>query len=478
MTALLNMNPTRYISWKGKTFYQITAQITKNQNTNTSTSTRNLRLPPPCKVYRREIATPSTHCGSRNTVSIDQLNIPNGYLVSETAPSTVGLAEGTFGLVNVLDISSSNNKYENGDCVDPNTCVSTNALRRVRSSGMVKRKFVASRNNDTAYFTNTTQYLVSRNRTFTQNQYRHVRVGDASLINTVSQSKTNVYSPNGLSHCPLTTITTGVNDTFYYVWVDFDTDDIATVKATPDNAALKSYKVVIPPGSYDINQLNARLKFVMGVNRHYYVNKVTGASTFLLNIIYNTVQKRVEIQTFSTSIVSDPTVYRNAPNEDGSLGADVSFGGVDTTPAFYFPASGANAGSVFGFTTGFYPNIESAGTNETSNSNGMVSNTSFTAHPLYDTMYYKPSNTRFAVQGAVSSSDRVTRVKYDTITRNGLSYQIPYGQEVAHALAYGVPGNAYTLKDKYGYPNKKTPVLCKSSQTVRCVDKLPNPLRG
>lgn len=471
MSALLNMNPTRYISWKGKTFYQITAQIKKNQNTNASTSTRNLRLPPPCKVYRREIASQSARCGSRDSASIDQLNIPNGYLVSETAPSTVGL-------VNVLDISSSNNKYENGDCTDPNTCVSNNALRRVRSSGMVKRQFVASRNNDNAYFTNTTQYLVSRNRTFNQNQYRHVRVGDASLINTVSQSKTNVYSPNGLSHCRLTQIVAGVNDTFYYVWVDFNTANIATVKATPDNAALKSYKVVIPPGSYDINQLNARLKFVMGANRHYYVNKLTGASTFLLNIIYNTVQKRVEIQTFSTNIVSDPTVYRNAPNVDGSLGADVSFGGVYKTPAFYFPSSGANAGSVFGFTTGFYPNIESAGTNVSSSSVGTLSNTSFTAHPLYDTMYYKPSNTRFAVQGAVSSSDRVTRVKYDTITRNGLSYQIPFGQEVAHALAYGVPGNAYTLKDKYGYPNKKTPVLCKSSNTVRCVSNLSDPLRG
>jgi hypothetical protein len=389
----------------------------------------------------------------------------------------VGLANGTFGLVNVLDIASSDNKYENGDCLDRNTCVSNNALRRVRSSGMVKRQFVAAKNNDNAYFTNTNQYLVSRNRTFTQNQYRHVRVGDASLVNNASQYKTNVYSPNGLSHCGLTTITTGVNDTFYYVWVDFDTDDIASVKTTPDNAALKSYKVTIPAGSYDINQLNARLKLVMSQNRHYYVNKRTGVNVYLMNIIYNTVQQRVEIQTFSTNLVNDPTLYRNAPNLDGSLGADVSFSG-DTTPAFYFPSSGANAGSVFGFTTGFYPDIELAGTNVTSNSNGMVSNTSFTAHPLYDIMYYKPSNTRFAVQGAVSSSDRVTRVKYDTITRNGLSYQIPYGQEVAHALAYGVPGNAYTLKDKYGYPNKKTPVLCKSSQTLRCVDNLPNPLRG
>ena len=471
MSALLNMNPTRYTSWKGKTFYQITAQIKKNQNTNTSTSNHNLRLPPPCKVYRREIATQPRSCSNRASVRIDQLNIPNGYLVSETAPSTAGL-------VDVVEIPLTDNKYENGDCLDRNTCVSNNALRRVRSSGMVKRQFVAGKNNDLAYFTNSNQYLVSRNRTFTQNQYNHIRMSDASLRNGISQNNKKVYSPNGLSHCPLTQIVAGVNDTFYYVWVDFDTDDIATVKATPDNAALKSYKVVIPPGSYDIKQLNASFKSVMNANRHYYVEKRTGITTFLLNIIYNTAESRIELQTFSTYIVRDPIIYRNAPNEDGSLGADVSFAGVYKTPAFYFPSSGPSAGPVFGFTTAFYPDLETAGTNVSSSSSGMVSNTSFTAHPLYDIVYYKPSNTRFAVQGAVSSSDRVTRVKYDTITRNGLSYQIPFGQEVAHALAYGVPGNAYTLKDKYGYPNKKTPVLCKSSQTVRCVEKLPNPLRG
>ena len=473
MSAILNMKMTRYNSWKGKSFYQITAQIQKNQNTGaSSTSNRNLFLAPPNKIYRRELGTQSNTCSARGSSSIDQLNMPNGYLVSETTRSTSGL-------VNVLDISSSNNKYENGDCIDRNTCVSTNALRRVRSSGMVKRQYSSEKNNDAVYFTNTNQYLVSRNRTFTQNQYTHVRVGEASLVNNVSsQSNTNIYSPNGLSHCKLTTIITGVNDTFYYVWVDFNVANIASVQSNPDNASIKSYKVVIPPGNYDINQLNAAFKSVMSTNRHYYVNKTYGSTVFLMNIIYNTIENRIEIQTLSAINVSDPTFYRNAPNPDGSIGSDVSFGGVYKTPAFYFPSSGSNAGSVFGFTTGFYPNIEIGPSNTTSDSNGILSNAPFTAHPLYDVVYYKPSNTRFAVQGAVSSSDRVTRVKYDTITRNGLSYQIPYGPEVAHALAYGVPGNAYTLKDKYGYPNKKTPVLCKGSNTMKCKTNSSDPLRG
>jgi hypothetical protein len=53
-------------------------------------------------------------------------------------------------------------------------------------------------------------------------------------------------------------------------------------------------------------------------------------------------------------------------------------------------------------------------------------------------------------------------VKYDAITQSASSYRSVYGSEVANALAYGVPGKIYTIKDKYGYPNKKTPVFRKT----------------
>ena len=62
---------------------------------------------------------------------------------------------------------------------------------------------------------------------------------------------------------------------------------------------------------------------------------------------------------------------------------------------------------------------------------------------------YKPSNHQFAVQGAVSSSGRIAKLKYDTITRNGASFKTAYGQQGANAGKYATSSNApYFLKSK------------------------------
>ena len=448
MSALLNMNMLPYVSWKGKTFYQITSQIKKNQNTNdnTSATNRNYFMPGPNKIHRREIVTINpdhTTCSSRFSTSIEQLNMPNGYLVSETKNTTAGV-------VNVLDINSSNNTYENGLCKDKNVCVSENARRRVRSSGMINRKFNSARNNDNAYFTNSTQYLVSRNRTFTQNQYNHIRPAEPSLINNFAQSKQNVYSPNGLSHCKLATITTGKNDTFYYLWTTFNTDNISSVKSNP-NTAPECFLVRIPQGEYDIKSLNEVLHRALSTNNHYYISKSYNTNEYLLNIIYNNVENKVELQCFSNILVN------NANNYSVPSGGTAIPTAPYKIPVFYFPTDN----NVFGFTQGFYPPLETTLTNTSVVPVGILSNISHSAYPLYDIMHYKPSNTRFATQGGVSSSDRITRVKYEAITQSAASYRGVYGAGVANAMAYGVPGNIYTIKDKYGYPNKKTPVFCK-----------------
>lgn len=471
MSALLYKPMTPYISWKGKTFYQITSQIKKNKNnSNTSGTTRNFFLPPPNKIYRREIATNIDRCGSHFSSSIDLMNAPNGYIVSE-----VNLPN--RGLVNTLDMNSSSNRYMNGDCIDKNVCIMENARRRVRSSGMInKRKaFIPEKNNDNAYFTNSNQYLVSRNRTFKQNQYTHVRNGEPSLVNSISQYKTNVYSPNGISHCKLATIVKNVNDTFYYLWTTFDPANIAAVKANPNNVALESYKVVIPPGNYDIKTLNAAFERTLIANNHYYIYKRYRTSEFLLKFVYNTVENKVELQSYSNYTKWDPSQY-DVPTINGVvLGTPISPNTDNAAnyriPVFYFPPNnGFN--KIVGVEPGFYPNIESMPSqNVGKTSIGILSNAPHSVFPLYDIVYYKPNNTRFAIQGASTSSDRVTRIKYDTITRNGLSFQSAYGREVAHALAYGVPGTVYTLKDRIGYPNKQTPVFCKASGEMRCAQK-------
>jgi len=83
------------------------------------------------------------------------------------------------------------------------------------------------------------------------------------------------------------------------------------------------------------------------------------------------------------------------------------------------------------------------------------------------TNYYKPNNYQFAVQGAVSSGDLITRKKYNTITNNTEAYRKAFGTSVANALAYGVPPNGYTLKERMGYPLKRTPTFRPESDEMR-----------
>ena len=80
---------------------------------------------------------------------------------------------------------------------------------------------------------------------------------------------------------------------------------------------------------------------------------------------------------------------------------------------------------------------------------------------------YNPSNTQFAVQGAVTSSDLITRKRYNTITDSAASYTTAFGQNVSNALSYGGNPSGYTTKDKNGYPLKQTPTFNKYSDTMK-----------
>ena len=65
------------------------------------------------------------------------------------------------------------------------------------------------------------------------------------------------------------------------------------------------------------------------------------------------------------------------------------------------------------------------------------------------TTIYKPSNSKFAHQGAVSSSNRLLRLKVDTITKNGNSFRSAFGSEAANAGRYtGKCDGPYFIKSK------------------------------
>jgi len=62
---------------------------------------------------------------------------------------------------------------------------------------------------------------------------------------------------------------------------------------------------------------------------------------------------------------------------------------------------------------------------------------------------YKPNNRQFGVQGAVSSSSRLERLKLNTITNNGDSFRNAFGSEGANAGKYhGTSTSPYFLKSK------------------------------
>jgi len=462
MPARLNMNPIPYIKWKGKTLTQITGHRVKNGKLSNMTESPNLFIAQPLKIYRKEIATGDTPaiCNHRNSVSIDEMNMPNGYVITEHISNHAGL-------VHVIEDPTTNNVSDSADCKTQAACIVDNARRRVRSSGMIKRVFKPENNNDQAYFTNTNQYLVSRNRSFKQNQYSHIRKGEKSLLPNNTQYNTNVYSPNGISHCKTTRIVQGVNDTFYYLWTSFDTTDIAglTSSPNPEQLGIECYKVVVAEGNKTFEDIQGAFYQAMIANHHYYINTRTNAKVPLLKIIFNALTNKVELQSFSEKVI-DSTVYTTFTNDPLPDGWDSM---THKRPTFYFPADNGFA-SMIGFPSSspsFYPNIESVSINN-EESAGFLSNTPVSIFPIYDIMYYKPSNTRFATQGAVSASDRVLRVKYDTITRNGATYQTTFGCEVPSAMAYNISGYTYRLKDKIGFPNKRTPLFSKYSDEVKC----------
>lgn len=63
------------------------------------------------------------------------------------------------------------------------------------------------------------------------------------------------------------------------------------------------------------------------------------------------------------------------------------------------------------------------------------------------TTIYKPNNAQYAKQGAVDSSDRITRLKINTVNKNAASYAKVFGSSASRYL--GMASTPYFVKSKY-----------------------------
>jgi len=435
MSATLGFNSIPYYSWKDQVFYQVSSFISENMNHSQTLGINQLMKPMPLKIYRREIASvaPSTNCSSRISQSIDELNQPGSTIISKTSTSRNGL-------VNIIDNPVTECKSTTCNINMPDV----DARRRVRSAGMIRKKYSPEKNNDT-YCTNANQYLVSRNKTFSQNEYHFIRQGNGAVKPGSSLSNNNLYSPNGISHCNQPYISSvNNNNVFQYTWIDS-----------------LIYTVTIPDGQYDIVKLNQVFQNAMVENNTYFIYSQT-SNQFLFQFTYDSDKNTVILNVSPSSNFIDLSSNLLKPGykvyEPCSWYNHTSHIVTVSNPSPYVIIPVSSFQNIIGFSAGSY----SAPSQESNLTPFITSN--------YVKMNYKPNNSQFAVQGAVSGSNFILRKKYDTITDGGAKMKAAYGSATASALAYGVTDQQYTLKQKMGYPIAQTPVISKYNGEVCCIN--------
>lgn len=437
------------LKWKGISYQELASGIKYNTYTKDSILFPRLLMNAlPLKLYRREIANTVVNCNPRTSL-IGQFDNPGQTSVTSYNTKN-GLA---------LTLDKINSNYDSNSCEHPNSkygeqsCQAfqspeQNAKRRVRSAGMVRLKY----NNVSAnYFTDTNQYLTSRNRTFQQNQYFHIRQGDSMAKPGTLGAIDNIYSANGYNNCPKFNVTSPI--IYHYTWLTNGSN-------IRDNTTAL-FTVTIPVGLYSIDEFNNILNSVMLQNYHYMIITTTNSPFFFLNFSYNGNLNKIILTSTSISrntfLPGSKYIYSNFQSQIWS---------VPTSP--FNPQVIIPENSIFqsglGFSVGTYPSTGSNSTDQiifSTDSSSLKSN--------YVPIYYKPNNSEFACQGAVSASSLIARKKYNTVTNGANKLGVIYGNQVANALAYGVPSPGYTLKDRIGFPIIKTPIISKNNTEKCCI---------
>ena len=445
---------------------QIIAGIKMNTNSGMNT-THSLRMAAPLKIYRRELASGyGTRANRRSSgISIDAASRPGGLMPTAAASAVAADLS--------LTLDAKFLKIDPHACAafaTGGTCMAAeaDARRRVRSAGMTSRAQNAQRNGD-GYHADSRQYLTSRSKSFAQNQYNFVKVGDPLKKPGSATTENNLYAPAGISTCKKYFLANA--SAFQYQWT---TAGMSAAEPSPTTVAL-------PAGEYDLADVAQIMRNTMAANKHYYVSAATGTNVYLLDIVPGAGANATAIQ--FQSLLTNGTLFppaRYFKTLALTAAATTPLASATYCPYFIIPAA---LSDFFGIAAGSYPAFGRAGGVVTAsstlqsdvytNSGGAASciTTPSTRTPLvgaypFVKLYYKPNNSQFAQQGAVSASSRLTRLKYNTVSANTTRYRAAYGNAVASAMAYSVDGGAYTLKDKLGLGASSTPVFSKNATVV------------
>ena len=443
MSALVNETPI--VNWKDSenTFTQISSAI-KYNNPSTSTNKSSYFRALPLKIYRKEIVMDTAVGNPRTSGRIFDFDRPGGTITTNR--------EECVGIKNTQIINNSADKVCRSETEKCSVFLSAeaNARARVRSSGMIRKKYSA----DTTapnYFTDTKQYLESRSLSYKSNSNFHVFSGDVTSTAGSAEASQNIYTASSGDNCKKEFLS--VAGSFNYKWLDgLESDDTA-------------YEVVIPKGNYDVSDLNRILHTTMANNYHYYVDAPTDRKIFLLSLKYSQndgmiVVEALGVNTETTDTYDKPISGGILPTWDSDISTakniQLEFNLAGSTELYLkMGVNVTDTRSIPATTNGRLGRIETKAGSKTA------------FYPRKKIVHYKPSNPGFATQGAVSSSDLITRRKYNTINTVAGSMRSAYGNHTASAVAYGVPAYGYTKKDKIGYPMKQTPTFSKYSNIMK-----------
>lgn len=170
MTSVSEVNN---VKWKPESLNQEVPVFKRNERSTLSIG-QNIFRALPLRIYRKELLfspNDTTNCNASSNITVNNFEIPGGAITTTTQNNIS---------VPLYYVNTTNNEIcPESPCPNVNS-VQTNALRRLRSNGMIKKN----------YFTSNRQYLNNRNVSYERQHY--------SILRTSDDEGNNTYSTNGL----------------------------------------------------------------------------------------------------------------------------------------------------------------------------------------------------------------------------------------------------------------------------------------